>query len=122
MRDCQAVFPRAAVYNQYGPTETTVIAVSWRCHPDDASVPIGWPVADTTAYVLDDDFAPVPPGGVGQLWLGGVQLARGYLARPGLTAERFRPNPFAARPGERIYQTGDLVRQRPDGALAYLGR
>ncbi|TMQ10171.1 MAG: amino acid adenylation domain-containing protein, partial [Deltaproteobacteria bacterium] len=58
----------------------------------------------------------------GQLWLGGVQLARGYLARPGLTAERFRPNPFAARPGERIYQTGDLVSQRPDGALAYLGR
>ncbi|TMQ10650.1 MAG: amino acid adenylation domain-containing protein, partial [Deltaproteobacteria bacterium] len=121
-RACEAVFPGAAVQNPYGPTEATIIATCWRYQPDAEAVLIGHPVADTTAYVLDDDFAPVPPGGVGQLWLGGVQLARGYLARPGLTAERFRPNPFAARPGERIYQTGDLVSQRPDGALAYLGR
>ncbi|TMQ11358.1 MAG: amino acid adenylation domain-containing protein [Deltaproteobacteria bacterium] len=122
VRDCSSVFPRAAVHNQYGPTETTINATYWRCQPDDTSVPIGRPVADTTVYVLDDELAPVPPGGVGQLWIGGVQLARGYLQRPALTAERFRPNPFAARPGERIYQTGDLVRQRGDGVLDYLGR
>jgi len=122
VRASQTVFPRAALHNQYGPTETTINATYWRCHPGDDTVPIGRPVADTTAYVLDDDLAPVPPGGVGQLWIGGVQLARGYLQRPALTAERFRPNPFAARPGERIYQTGDLVRQREDGTLDYCGR
>ena len=122
VRASRSVFPRAAVHNQYGPTEATVIATFWRCHPDDPTVPIGGPVANTTVYVLDDDLAPVPPGGIGQLWLGGVQLARGYLHRAPLTAERFRPNPFAARPGERIYQTGDLVRQRDDGTLDYLGR
>ena len=119
---CAQAFPHAALINMYGPTETTVNATSWRCHPDDVTMPIGRPVADTTAYVLDDDLAPVPPGGIGELWLGGVQLARGYLHRAQLTAERFLPNPFAARPGERIYQTGDLVRQRDDGALEYVGR
>ena len=121
-RNVRTVFPNAELHNQYGPTETTINATYWHCKPDETTVPIGLPVADTTLYVLDADLAPVSPGGLGELWIGGVQLARGYLRRPALTAVRFIPNPFAARPGERIYKTGDLVRQRTDGALEYVGR
>ncbi|MDB4955257.1 MAG: Malonyl CoA-acyl carrier protein transacylase [Myxococcales bacterium] len=121
-RGSRTVFPNAELHNQYGPTETTINATYWHCQPGELTVPIGRPVADTTLYILDGNLAPVPPGGIGELWIGGVQLARGYLRRPALTAERFRPNPFAARAGERIYETGDLVRQRRDGALEYVGR
>jgi amino acid adenylation domain-containing protein len=117
-----AVFPRAALHNQYGPTETSINATYHACSPADTEVPIGRAVGDTTLYVLDEHLSPVPPGCAGELWIGGVQLARGYLARPALTAERFIPSPFASRPGERIYKTGDRVRQRDDGSLVYLGR
>jgi amino acid adenylation domain-containing protein len=121
-RRCMRAFPQSALYNAYGPTEITVNATFWRCADDGKRVPIGRPVTNTTAYVLDDNLAPVPPGGIGELWLGGAQLARGYLGRPALTAERFVPDPFTTRPGARLYRSGDLVRQRRDGALEYVGR
>ncbi|WP_300400600.1 amino acid adenylation domain-containing protein [Nocardioides sp.] len=106
--------------NLYGPTEAAVDVTVWDCARDDAVVPIGRPVWNTVCYVLDEHLAPVPPGVRGELWLGGVQLAQGYVGRPDLTAERFRPDPF--REGRRIYRTGDLASWRPDGALLYLGR
>ncbi|GAB1510344.1 amino acid adenylation domain-containing protein [Actinophytocola sp. KF-1] len=111
--------PRCELANRYGPTETAVDVLAWMCRPG-GDVPIGHPGPGTTAHVLDDRLAPVPPGTPGELCVGGVQLARGYLGAPALTAERFVPNPFT--PGERLYRTGDLVRERPDGALSYLGR
>ncbi|MFD7447838.1 amino acid adenylation domain-containing protein [Kitasatospora sp. NPDC059827] len=114
----------ARLSNGYGPTETTTFAV---CHPveelpDDAgSVPIGRPIANTTAYVLDERLAPVPPGVPGELYIGGPGVARGYASRPADTAQRFLPDPFAAD-GSRMYRTGDTVRRRSDGALDFLGR
>ncbi len=111
--------PHGELANRYGPTEAAVDVLAWPCRPG-GDVPIGHPGPGTTAYVLDDRLAPVPPGTPGELCVGGVQLARGYLGAPGLTAQRFVPNPFA--PGERLYRTGDLVRERQDGALCYLGR
>lgn len=113
---------RAELHNLYGPTEAAVDVSFWPAGADDHTrpVPIGFPVWNTRLYVLDDRGRPQPPGVAGHLHLGGVQLARGYLGRPDLTAERFRPDPF--RPGERIYATGDLAMWRPDGAVVYLGR
>ncbi|MGO4853431.1 amino acid adenylation domain-containing protein [Phaeovulum sp. W22_SRMD_FR3] len=112
----------AELHNLYGPTEAAVDVSYWPATPEDVSapLPIGWPVWNTRLYVLDAQMRPVPPGVAGQLYLGGVQLARGYLGRDDLTAERFLPDPF--RPGDRIYATGDLARWRPDGAVVYLGR
>ncbi|WP_048910266.1 non-ribosomal peptide synthetase [Streptomyces sp. NRRL WC-3744] len=118
------VFPPPAVelHNLYGPTEASVDVSAWRCGPRDAagSVPIGRPVANTTLDVLDDRLTPLPLGIVGELHIGGVQLAAGYRGRDELTAERFVPDP--RRPGGRLYRTGDLVRQRPDGAFEFIGR
>ncbi|HTG35649.1 MAG TPA: non-ribosomal peptide synthase/polyketide synthase [Thermoanaerobaculia bacterium] len=116
--------PRRFV-NAYGPTESTTFAV---CHliervgEADAGIPIGRPIANTTAFVLDRWHRPLPAGVAGELCLGGDGLARGYLGRPGLTAERFIPDPAGGAPGARLYRTGDLVRQRADGVIEFLGR
>ncbi|MER5584482.1 amino acid adenylation domain-containing protein [Streptomyces asoensis] len=112
----------------YGPTEATVTCL---LHPvpeasaeGDAAraLPLGRPVPGTRAYILDADLRPVPVGVPGELYLGGVRLARGYHRRPDLTAERFVPDPFATEPGGRLYRTGDLTRHRPDGTIEFLGR
>ncbi|HBL31858.1 MAG TPA: non-ribosomal peptide synthetase, partial [Acidobacteria bacterium] len=108
----------------YGPTESTTFATAWPLTPEEASRPslaIGLPIANTTAHVLEPGLTPAPLGVWGELVLGGEGLARGYLGRPDLTAERFVPNPLG-EPGGRLYRTGDLARRRPDGALEFLGR
>lgn len=119
--------PGCELYNGYGPTEATVCVNWWQCTPETLAdlsvVPLGTPFGNTATHILDADLRPVPPGAVGELFIGGTGVARGYLNRPGLTAERFLPDPFSARPGARLYRTGDLVRLRPDGeSLDFLGR
>jgi len=113
---------RVPLYNTYGPTETTITATSCLLTSACATVPIGRPVANTEAYVMDAAGVLAPAGVPGELWIGGVGVARGYHNRPGLTAEKFVAHPFAARPGARLYRTGDLVRWQPDGQLEFLGR
>ncbi|WP_432043635.1 amino acid adenylation domain-containing protein, partial [Streptomyces cadmiisoli] len=110
-------------YNSYGPTETTIGATLMRCAAPSwgRTPPIGRPIVNTRAFVLDRSLRPVPPGVAGELYLAGVQLARGYLDRPALTAQRFVANPYGG-PGERMYRTGDLARWNTDGQLEYLGR
>ncbi|MEU8395434.1 amino acid adenylation domain-containing protein [Nonomuraea sp. NPDC048892] len=116
-----AALPGAGPHNLYGPTEAAV-DVSWHaCRPGEATVPIGRPVANTRLEILDARMNRVPVGVPGDLWIGGVQLAQGYAARPALTAERFVPDPYGP-PGGRLYDTGDLARWRPDGEIEYLGR
>ncbi|HKV06574.1 MAG TPA: amino acid adenylation domain-containing protein [Thermoanaerobaculia bacterium] len=118
------IFPRAELHNLYGPTEAAVDVTAWACDPSLAgpTVPIGRPIANLRIYLLDTALNPVPPGSPGELHIGGLGLARGYHARPGLTADRFIPDPWTLEPGARLYRTGDLASQRPDGAIEYLGR
>ncbi|WP_313303013.1 non-ribosomal peptide synthetase, partial [Pseudomonas sp.] len=111
--------PGFAVVNNYGPTETTVVATSGTLVPG-GELHIGQPIANTRVYVLDQGLQPVPVGVEGELYIGGVQVARGYFNRPELSAERFLDDPF--NPGGRMYRSGDLVRWNGDGSLDYLGR
>jgi amino acid adenylation domain-containing protein len=124
------------LFNLYGPTEASVDVSAWSCpapriadnrgaSPADAtrpSVSIGRPIDGIRLYVVDSALRALPAGATGELCIGGVGLARGYLRRPALTAERFMPDPFADETGRRLYRTGDLARWRPDGALDFLGR
>jgi non-ribosomal peptide synthetase component F len=107
-------------YNLYGPTEYTINTLGGGT-TDSASPTVGKPIRNTRAYIVDDWLRPVPDGVPGELYIAGTGLARGYLGRPGLSAERFVADPFGA-PGSRMYRTGDLVRRRPDGNLDFLGR
>lgn len=112
------------LHNLYGPTEAAVDVTSWPCPADDRDrdgVPIGRPVWNTSAYVLDAALRPVPAGVPGELYLAGPQLAHGYLGRAGLTSERFVADPYGP-PGTRMYRTGDLARRGADGVIEYLGR
>ncbi|MGA8150814.1 MAG: non-ribosomal peptide synthetase [Terriglobales bacterium] len=114
-----------ALVNNYGPTECTVVATSGpvlpNAHPD-GPPPIGRPVDNFQIYILDEQLQRVPDGTVGELHIGGKGLARGYLSRPDLTAERFVANPFSQVANDRIYKTGDLARYLPDGQIAFVGR
>ncbi|WP_157119450.1 amino acid adenylation domain-containing protein, partial [Azohydromonas lata] len=111
--------PGVGLYNLYGPTEAAIDVTQWTCRDDGRSqVPIGRPISETQTRVLDGRLNEVPMGVAGELYLGGVNLARGYLHRPGLTAERF----VATAGGQRLYRTGDLVRWSAEGQLEYLGR
>ena len=123
VRTHRRVLPETALHNLYGPTEAAVDVThaDTAAEPAGATVPIGRPVWNTGAHVLDAALRPVPAGAIGELYLAGVQLAQGYLGRAGLTAERFVANPLGGN-GSRLYRTGDLARRRQDGALEYLGR
>jgi len=111
--------------NHYGPTESTVIATFAQVSCNGGSLsspPIGRPISNTQAYVLDRSLCPVPIGAKGELYIGGLSLARAYLDQPELTAARFIPHPYAGQPGERLYRTGDVVRHLSDGELEFWGR
>ncbi|HEY4383750.1 MAG TPA: amino acid adenylation domain-containing protein, partial [Ktedonobacteraceae bacterium] len=115
----------AKLSNLYGPTEATIHVTYLPCEPDEQGqeiVPIGRPITNTRLYVLDTYQELVPVGVTGELYIGGIGLARGYHLRPDLTAERFVPHPWSQEPGQRLYRTGDLVRYRADGMLEFQGR
>ncbi len=123
-RGVQARLPKVRLHNVYGPTEATVDSSAWTLEPGEPvptlQLPIGRAINNTRLYVLDEHDAPVPFGVSGQLHIGGVGVARGYLGLEQMTAERFIDSPFVA--GDRLYRTGDLVRYLPDGNLEFLGR
>src|SRR5581483_11076680 len=116
------------VHNHYGPTETAIASTAWHCQAerDQQSVPIGRPIFNTEILLLDRYLRLVPVGVIGELYIGGIGLSRGYFGQPGLTAERFVPHPYvgtrfsASEPGARLYKTGDLARYRSDGTLEYV--
>jgi len=135
VEDLAGASANCKVYNHYGPSETTTYAMgaciagigdaarSKGGRLGGARAPtIGWPIAGVEVYVADRYLNLVPIGVTGELFIGGVSLARGYIGRPGLTAERFIPDPWSGQPGARVYQTGDLVRYRRDGSLDFLRR
>src|SRR6266545_3872855 len=115
----------AEVHNLYGPSEDTTYSTAVLVPRDGGAPTIGLPLSGSRAYVLDGGQEPLPAGVPGELWLGGAGVARGYFGRPDLTADRFRPDPFATvwgEPGARAYRTGDRARRRPDGEIEFLGR
>jgi acyl-coenzyme A synthetase/AMP-(fatty) acid ligase len=114
----------AALHNLYGPTEASIEISSWDCRDSQTgeAIPIGAPIANTELLILDAAGEPAPVGVSGELYLGGIGIARGYVERPALTAERFVPDSFSGRRGSRLYRTGDRARYREDGAVEYLGR
>jgi amino acid adenylation domain-containing protein/non-ribosomal peptide synthase protein (TIGR01720 family) len=121
----QLVKKSCQLINTYGPTETTVVATSYKIpsqRDNLSSIPIGKPLPNLQTYILDHNLQPVPIGVWGELYIGGVGLARDYWKRPDLTAEKFIPDPFSGQPGARLYRTGDLVCYLPDGNLQFLGR
>jgi amino acid adenylation domain-containing protein len=123
----QTLKPDCRILNHYGPTETTVGVLTYTVPAQSAkapgeTVPLGYPLAYTQVYVLDQHQQPVPKGLPGELYIGGATVARGYLHQLELTAERFIPHPFSAQVGQRLYKTGDRVRYLPDGSLLFLGR
>ncbi|HEU5228410.1 MAG TPA: amino acid adenylation domain-containing protein, partial [Ktedonobacteraceae bacterium] len=114
--------PSALFWNMYGPTETTIWSALHRITTVEGNVSIGRPIGNTQIYLLNAQMEPVPMGAIGDLYIGGDGLSRGYFQRPEATAERFLPDPFGATPGERLYKTGDLARYRANGDLEFLGR
>lgn len=118
------LFPQVTLCNEYGPTEVSVWSTVEECLPAAAEAPvlIGRPITNTQAYLLDERGQLSPLGALGELYLGGEGVARGYLRRPELTAEKFVPHPFSTQPGARLYRTGDLARFTADGKLEFLGR
>jgi amino acid adenylation domain-containing protein len=118
--------PRTQIINGYGPTENTTFsccfAIPRDLPPSARSVPLGRPIAHSSAYVLDQRLRPLPWGLIGEIYLGGDGVARGYRSRPALTATHFLPDPFASRPAARLYRSGDFGRFRPDGTLEFRGR
>ncbi len=115
---------RAKLYNVYGPTETIIDSTYWPCEErnSNSAIPIGRPIPNAQVYILDDLLRLLPIGVAGNLYIGGVGLARGYVRRPDLTGEKFIPDPFSGEPGARLYKTGDLAHYRPDGNIEFLGR
>lgn len=118
----ERLLPCGALWNLYGPTECAIYCTGQRVRDARRAAAIGKPIANTRAYVVDDNGQLVPAGVPGELWIGGAGVAPGYWKRDQLTAERFVPDPFGENPAARLYRTGDLVRRLPDGTLDYLGR
>lgn len=119
-----SLLPEVELHNLYGPTEASVDVTHWACERDGTRrvVPIGRPIANTEIYILDREWRPAPVGVAGELFIGGIGLARGYFNRPELTAEKFIPDTFGKRRGGRLYRTGDLARFLSDGEVEFLGR
>jgi amino acid adenylation domain-containing protein len=124
-RRCLEALPGVSIQITYGPAEAAISVTTWQATPDSLAgrsrVPIGGPVSNVQVHVLDSQLRPVPIGAVGELYLGGVQVGRGYHRRPALTAQRFVPDPFGPA-GSRLYVTGDYGRWRPDGTIEFMGR
>src|SRR5207244_3813368 len=113
---------RGKLINMYGPTETTIWSATHDVEQVGSAIPIGKPIANTQCYILDGHGRPVPARIAGELFIGGDGLARGYLKRPELTAEKFIPDTFGKEIGARLYRTGDQARYLPDGTIEFLGR
>ncbi|TDV60757.1 amino acid adenylation domain-containing protein, partial [Pseudomonas sp. LP_7_YM] len=123
VQEVTSAFTAVELFNEYGPTEATIWAAVHRCSSDDVDpVPIGRPISNTRIYLLDAYGEPVPLGAVGEMYIGGMGVARGYLNLAELTDERFSLDPFAGKPDARMYKTGDLARYLPNGNLVFLGR
>jgi amino acid adenylation domain-containing protein/non-ribosomal peptide synthase protein (TIGR01720 family) len=114
--------PQSKLFNLYGPTEAAIDVTCWEVEPNTETVPIGKPVANTQIYILNQQNQPVPIGVAGEIHIGGVQVARGYLNKAELTSEKFIPNPYSKTKTERLYKTGDLGKWTEDGTIEYLGR